>query len=111
MNNKETAVDSFDVLDALLGKNKKGRPYLVEESFTTSIRRGNWKYIAPQTQQPPLWLINKNVDSGLQQVPQLYDLEKDPGEKHNLATQMPEKTKSLAIELAQIMKTPSRKMN
>jgi len=111
INNKETAVDSFDMLDALLGKNKKGRQYLIEEAFTMSIRKGNWKYIAPQTQQPPLWLINKSVDSGLQQGPQLYDLNKDPGEEYNLATQMPEKTKSLANELAEIMKTPSRKTN
>ncbi|KAF2330660.1 sulfatase family protein [Flavobacterium daemonense] len=107
--NKETAVDSFDMLDELLGKSQKGRQYLIEEAFTMSIRKGNWKYIAPQIQPSSPWLADKNVLTGLQETPQLYDLSKDPAEKHNLVSKMPGKAKILALELSKIMKAPSRK--
>ncbi|WPO78236.1 arylsulfatase [Flavobacterium sp. KACC 22761] len=106
--NKETAVDSSDMLNALLGKSQKGRQYLIEEAFTMSIRNGNWKYIAPQAQPSPSWLADKNVLTGLQETPQLYDLSKDPAEKHNLDQEMPEKTKILAAELSKIMGTSAK---
>ncbi|AOW10399.1 sulfatase family protein [Flavobacterium gilvum] len=107
--NKETAVDSFDMLDVLLGKNKKGRTNMLEEAFTMAIRDGNWKYIAPQTRPTPDWLVNKDVKSGLQQTPQLYDLSKDPKEENNLAEKNPEKVKAMAAQLAQIIETPTNK--
>ncbi|MCD0468807.1 arylsulfatase [Flavobacterium sp. JAS] len=107
--NKETAVDSFDMLDVLMGKSNKGRTYMIEEAFTMSIREDNWKYIAPQSKIAPQWLVNKNVASGLQQTPQLYDLSKDPKEENNLANYIPVKTEMLASKLLQITKTPERK--
>ncbi|MGQ7947284.1 sulfatase family protein [Flavobacterium sp. WC2509] len=107
--NKETAVDSFDMLDVLMGKSNKGRKFMLEEAFAMSIREDGWKYIAPQNKAIPDWLANKDVLSGLQQTPQLYDLNKDPKEENNLAEQMPEKAKALAVQLAKIMKVPELK--
>lgn len=106
--NKETAVDSFDMLDVLMGKNKKGRTHMLEEAFTMSIREGNWKYIAPQTKTTPDWLVNKDIKTGLQQTPQLYDLSKDPKELNNLAAKQPEKVKVMAAQLSKIMKAPTK---
>lgn len=107
--NKETAVDSFDMLDVLTGENKKGRTNMLEEAFTMSIREGNWKYIAPQTKETPDWLVNKDIKLGLQQTPQLYDLSKDPKEENNLAEQMPKKVKAMDAQLLKIMKVPTKK--
>ncbi|MNS84455.1 Arylsulfatase [compost metagenome] len=107
--NKETAVDSYDMLDVLMGRSNKGRKYMVEEAFTMSIREDNWKYIAPQNKSTPEWLANKDVATGLRPIPQLYDLSKDPKEEDNLAEQMPAKTKQLDSVLLQTMTTPTRK--
>lgn len=49
------------------------------------LRKGNWKYIAPQANKKPDWLKNKKIETGLGQVPQLYNLINDPAEQHNLA--------------------------
>ena len=106
---KATAPDSFDMLDVLMGESKKGRQLMVEEAFTMCLRDGNWKYIAPQTKPTPGWMANKTAPSGLQLIPQLYDLSKDPKEENNLALQMPDKTKAMDAQLTQIMKAPTRK--
>ncbi|WP_261387966.1 hypothetical protein [Chitinophaga pinensis] len=42
---------------------------------------------------------NKKIATGLAPVEQLYDLQKDPGETHNLASQHPEIIKTLKAEL------------
>ncbi|SHG14473.1 Arylsulfatase A [Flavobacterium fluvii] len=106
--NAATAVDSFDMLDVLMGKNTKGRTNMLEEAFTMSIRVGNWKYIAPQTKATPDWLVNKDIKTGLQQTPQLYNLSNDPREENNLAEKMPERIKAMAAQLSKIMKAPTK---
>ncbi|MCF6402912.1 sulfatase-like hydrolase/transferase [Chitinophaga filiformis] len=95
--------DSRNALDVWLGRSKQGRTYLLEESYTLSLRRHMWKYIAPQENPVPEWLKNKKIEPGLEQVPQLYDLKKDPGEKHNVADQHPEIVKALKAELEKII--------
>lgn len=107
--NKATAPDSFELLDVLMGKSKKGRDMLILEAFTMSLRIGNYKYIAPQTKPTPSWLANKDVASGLQKTPQLYNLSVDPQEENNLAVQLPEKTKELANQLNKLMASASKK--
>lgn len=106
---KSTAPDSFDMLSVLLGESTKGRETMIEESFTMSLRSGDWKYIAPQTKSTPDWLANKDVASGLQNTPQLYNLKKDPKEKNNLANHYPDKVKEMAIKLNQLIKSPTTK--
>lgn len=98
----DEAIDSENVMDALLNANADGREYLLEESFTFSLRKGNWKYIAPQTESTPDWLANKTVATGLMTSPQLFDLSTDPTEQNNLAEKNPVKLAELQTKLSKI---------
>ena len=73
------AADSADVLDALLGKSSTGRHELVEHRYDTecALRVDNWK-----------WIDGK-----------LFDLDKDLGEKKNLAAEQPERARAMAERL------------
>ncbi len=86
------AIDSEDHMEALIGKSLKGREWMMEESYSYSARWGDWKYIAPVSKDKviPGWMANKGVESGLERIPQLFDLAKDPGETTNLAENMPD---------------------
>jgi arylsulfatase A-like enzyme len=84
-----TGPDSENMLDVLLGKSEKGREYLLEESYTLSLRKDDWKYISPVENPTPVWLKRKRIESGLLPVPQLYNLKSDPGEKNNVAQSYP----------------------
>jgi len=94
----EDAPDSQDMLNTWLGKSKVGRKEMIEEAFVLALRSGDWKYIAPGTQAPD-WLKNKDVATGLGEVPQLYNLAQDKAEQHNLAKKHPEKVKELEQKL------------
>jgi arylsulfatase A-like enzyme len=83
-------IDGEDQLNAWLGQDHTGRKTMIEESFTLSLREGHWKYIQPFTGTAPTWMDNKKIEHGLSNVGQLYDLERDPGEKQNLAGKLPE---------------------
>ncbi len=96
------ARDSENRLPVLLGKSSKGRTWMLEESFTLSIRKGKWKYIAPQEKTTPGWLKNKKVETGLAPAAQLYDLEKDPAESKDLSARYPELVRELAGKLEKI---------
>jgi arylsulfatase A len=84
-------IDSEDYLKAWLGRDETGRTEMIEESFTLSLRDGQWKYIQSFTGTTPDWMNNKKIEHGLTNTPQLYNLEHDPGEKQNLAVQQPER--------------------
>jgi arylsulfatase A len=43
-----------------------------------------------------------NIEPGNDEMPQLYDLGKDIGEKNNIAAQYPEKVKEMAAELERL---------
>jgi len=101
------APDSENMLDALIGKSKKGRDIMVQESFTMAIRAGDWKYIAPVSKKNPDWLANKTIETGLQNIPQLYNIKDDPTESNNLAQKMPAKTKTLAKQLSDAKAQPT----
>lgn len=81
------APDSFDMLNAILGKDNIGREYLLEESFTLSIRSGNYKFISPFKGQLPQWMKNKNIEPALYNFNQLYNLNNDASEQNNLANE------------------------
>lgn len=107
--NSNEAVDSFNALPVLLGKQKKGgRKVMLEEAFTLGLRLGDWKYIHPVSMATPGWLNNKKVDSGLMQGVQLYNLKDDVFEKNNLAAQYPEKVKEMQALLESIKNKPTR---
>jgi arylsulfatase A-like enzyme len=77
------AVDSRNALPALLGKDKKGQSYTIEEAGRfIALRQDYWKYITPVGKK------NKGKE-------QLYNLKTDIGEKHNVAAQYPEISKQM----------------
>ena len=83
---KGEAKDSQNVLNALLNSHEKGRELLLEESFTMSLRLGNYKYIKPiEDKELPKWLQNKKVETGLISTPQLFNLSNDLGETTNIS--------------------------
>jgi len=88
-----TAPDTKDYLAALLGKDKKGRDYLIEHACIFSIIKGDWKYIEPSNRAKKS--IETNTELGNDPQPQLYNLAKDIGEKNNVAAANWEKVKEL----------------
>jgi arylsulfatase A-like enzyme len=94
------APDSFNILDALLGKSRSGRDHLVEHAGTLSLIKGKWKYIQPGTGAK--FNKNTNTELGNDAQPQLYNLEEDPGEKRNVAARYPDRVQELAEQLKQI---------
>lgn len=106
----DVAVDSFNMLPAMLGKQEDAdsiRPHMLTQSFRGEfqLRQGNWKYLNHQGSG------GNNYDKGIlkkyalpEKAPdaqgQLYDLAKDPGETNNLYFAEPEKRK----EMQQLLK-------
>jgi arylsulfatase A-like enzyme len=103
INQRIAAPDSKHLLPVLLGKSREGRKELLEESFTMSLRYGDWKYIDAVKNKTPDWLRNKDVPTGLQASPQLFNLEDDPGENHNLLDQYPDMAKKMSVDLKKVM--------
>ncbi|HEY8397528.1 MAG TPA: arylsulfatase [Flavihumibacter sp.] len=97
------ARDSENHLAVLLGDIGKGREWMLEEAFSYGLRKGKWKYIAPQQKATPDWLRNKKIETGLQPGEQLFNLKKDPGEKTNLAARQKNKLVKMRQKLASIM--------
>ncbi|MDH6303720.1 arylsulfatase A-like enzyme [Parabacteroides sp. PF5-5] len=87
------APDSKDQLNTLLGKEKKGRDYIIEQAGSISISNKEWKYIAPSNGAA----YNKltNTELGNSKEPQLYHLKSDIGERVNVAENNPEKVAEL----------------
>ena len=95
------AMDSEDVLKAMLGKSNSGRKVLVEQGAgTLAIVKEQWKYIEPNNGRALDTLTNTELGNSPQ--PQLYDLKNDIGEKNNLASEYPQKVAELAGLLKQI---------
>lgn len=95
-----TAPDTRNQLAALLGKDKKGRDFIIEHAGTFSLLKDNWKYIEPS--KGPKMSVQTNTELGNNPEPQLYDLSKDLGETNNLATTNPTKLKEMQDLLKEI---------
>ncbi len=91
----------MNLIDAYLGKTKKGREIMLEEAYTNSLRKGNWKYIRPLDagREIPAWMANKDIENGLSKQAQLYDLSNDIGEQTNLADSNPALVKEFEAQL------------
>lgn len=98
----EEIIDSQDHLDAWLGKSATGRKEMLEEGFTLALRDENWKYIEPFNGEIPDWMANKDIETGLSDKPQLYDLSEDKGEKTNLAGEKPDLVKKYQERIKEI---------
>lgn len=82
------APDSKNHLNTLLGKDKKGREYIIEQAGSLSVSDGEWKYITPS--KGAAYSKLTNTETGNNPLPQLYHLKKDIGEKNNVAAQYPQ---------------------
>lgn len=94
-------VDSFNVLPSLLGLSAKPcRNSLVLDGITdvASLREGHWKFIPAVAGAKP----GGDGWNATQPVAQLYDLNEDLSEAHNLAGANPERVKSMGLLLNRI---------
>ena len=84
------APDSIDHLSALMGNDQNGRSHVMQEAMgkNLSIRIKKWKYIEPKA--GPKIIANKNIESGRDKKPQLYNILADTGETKNVAEKYPE---------------------
>jgi arylsulfatase A-like enzyme len=88
------AIDSYEMLEQLLGKSKINRDHFVHQgNATMALIKGDWKYIVPSDR--PKMNMNTNTEMGTDPEPQLYNLKEDLGETKNLARENPEKVKEL----------------
>lgn len=87
---KGTAPDSYNYLGSLLGTDKAGRPWVVEQAsdHTLSLRTKDWKYIETSN-GPKMVPWGPEIETGYDKTPQLYDMTK-VGEQENLALKHPE---------------------
>lgn len=95
----DACLDSFNVLDALLGKTgAKGRDHLVEQDNGNGdnfgFRAGNWKLQRHGQRSKKTQGTSRD---------QLFNLADDPGEKDNVAAQHPEVLNGLAAKLDAII--------
>lgn len=104
----DACLDSFDLSGALLGRpGAKGRDHVVSQdnggTGNYGFREGDWKLVRYDTKATN----NEIVEQTLQRMPQpqfqLFDLSKDPGEKHNVLAQHPEIAERLKARLAAIV--------
>jgi arylsulfatase A len=106
----EDARDSYDMLPALLGTQKRSesiRPYLLTQSFRGEfqIRKGNWKYLDHKGSGGNNYedeVLKKYMipETAIDAPGQLYDLSDDPGEKVNLFFMKTDKRRELQHLLA-----------
>ena len=75
--------DSRKELNTWLGKDKKGRDYVIGASSALTILTENWKYIKPVNANPYQKLTN--IETGHNPKDQLYDMRVDRGEYDNVA--------------------------
>lgn len=93
------APDSQNVIDALTGKSKSGRSWLIAHAGTLSIIKGDWKYIEPIRGNA---VAARHKELGKSTNAQLYNLKNDLAETRNLAEENPQLVKALATELEKI---------
>ena len=103
---REAGPDSFDLLDALLGRSVSGRKELVTEGTQSRrvLRRGSWVYIAPH--DGPAVSATTGIETGNAPEPQLYDLTSDLGQMRNQAREREDLVRSMDHRLKEIVETP-----
>lgn len=95
---EDAAPDSHDLSEVLLGADTTGREWIVEWSYTLSVRTREWKYIAPNDYPKSLsWC--PGIETGTDPAPQLYRL---PDEHTNVAPQHPDTVAELQKLLEKI---------
>lgn len=78
------AIDSRNILPALLGQDEQGQSFMIEEAGILALRRGPWKYVQAR----------KNTSG------ELYNLSSDVGEQHNVIKEH----ETIALEMQTLLK-------
>lgn len=101
------APDSFNMLEALLGKAATGRRELVTEGIgaKTTLHHDDWVFIPPHEGLA----VSKTtgIELGNSAEPQLYQLGGDIGQMRNLAGEEPERVKAMSGRLGELRATTS----
>lgn len=92
---QEVARDSRSTLDAFMGKDEVGLPYMIEESGGVALRVDDWKYV-------PAKATNRGTRFS-PVVDSLFDLNADPGEQNNLIGKYPDRATEMAAQLKALM--------
>jgi arylsulfatase A-like enzyme len=86
----DEALDSENIMTALMGKSDQGRRHLVTEGMyhNTVLRTEDWVFIPPYEGES----INKqvNIETGNSNKPQLFNLDQDIAQVKNIAEHEPE---------------------
>ncbi|MDF7822512.1 arylsulfatase [Pontiellaceae bacterium B12227] len=92
----DEAKDSRNTLDAFLGSDQVGLPFMLEEALRNgrALRIGDWKYLGEGTA--------RNKPKGAE----LYNLENDPSEQKNIIKDHPEKAEAMAKQMAELINAP-----
>lgn len=85
---KQSAPDSQNLWFTLVGKKTTSRAMFIEHSHAFAVTDGQWKYIHP-TDIELKYYANTQVETGYDQIPQLYNLKNDIAETENLAQKHP----------------------
>ncbi len=107
---EEGALDSIDVLGALLGEaDAEGRSHLVQQDNGSrgnyGFRVGNWKLQRHDAKSARNLVVEVNLANTKVPQFQLFDLEKDPAEKNDLMDVHPEKAAELKAQLEEIIQS------
>ncbi|MEM9409692.1 MAG: arylsulfatase [Planctomycetota bacterium] len=105
----EDCVDSFDVMDALLGRaGAKGRDHLVQQNNGSNgifgLRRGDWKLVRHDNGKSYNKVVETKLNSTVVPQFQLFNLKEDPSETNDLFQSEPDIADRMKDELAAIIK-------
>lgn len=104
----DACLDSFDVLDALLGQpGAAGRDHLVQQNNgnngTWGLRVGNWKLHRTDSGKAYNRVVEQPLANSDVAPLQLFDLQSDPAESKNVMKQHPEVAARLTAQLEEII--------
>lgn len=107
---KDAALDTADVLGALLGeKNARGRSELVQQDNgsggTFGFRSGNWKLLRHDSKKARNLVVEKKLENVDVPQFQLYDLSVDPGESEDVFATQPEVASRMQARLDEIIES------
>ncbi|WP_439483316.1 sulfatase family protein [Cyclobacterium plantarum] len=98
------APDSQNLWETFMGKSQKERSeFILEATTKTALREGDWVMIPPYP--GPAVQHQVNIELGNAEEYQLYHLEEDIGQQHNLAKRNPEKLREMIKKFEEIRGT------
>ncbi len=102
---EKEAVDSHDVLAALIGESPRGREEVLTEDLMCRkvLRRNNWVYLTPGKGSP--YMEHVQIETGASLDPQLYCLDYDLGQQSNVAWEHEELIEEMEKRLQEILRS------